>query len=106
MTTTHQHYDRKSAPDDSTDDESAVRLVCRELGAEECRNEDGDIVGVVYYADETSTYYAVTIADCRDYRDIRRAGTQSAYSHWCAGSTPEGEGETANDAAEAAGWTI
>lgn len=71
---------------------------------------DGAVVGVVYYAAETREYLALDVTSClyllecvtSDDAETRR----DAYSHWCGGTTGEGFGATAEDAAAEAGWYL
>lgn len=77
---------------------------------------DGDLAGLVYYAAETSTWYAADLDDCRALLaaqvraqtvtgEDRAEALATVYSHWCS-STSLPEGESAEAAATAAEWTI
>lgn len=86
--------------------DAIAALAAKQLAGSVYCDKDGDPIGVVYYADETSTYYAVSLDDCADLVVLLRNRTEDAYSHWCAGSSPDGEGSTEESALEAAGWDV
>lgn len=65
---------------------------------------DGEQLGCTYYAAETRRYYAADSAALAALGARLRKGERDAYSLWCAATTPEGEGETEDEAARAAGW--
>ena len=51
------------------------------------RNE---LIGATYWADETSEWYGVTVADLVDLQEFAIALESDVYSHWCAGCPAQG----------------
>lgn len=89
-----------------SDLEDIVRAAARHLSGEVLWYFDGDVAGIVYYAAETSTYYVVDADECRELLELIAASHQDAHAEWYAGSMPDGEGETAEEAIEDSGFDV
>jgi hypothetical protein len=71
-------------------------------------DEEGNaVLGAVYFADETSLYYAVDIDQIKNLLERYQANEEGAYSRWCAedGYT-EYQGSSEEKAAKRAGWVL
>ncbi len=95
---------RNLATTTDLDLDAIAAKAARYLSGSICHDADGDPIGVVYYAHETHTYYAVSLDDCAALVDAVLHRVPDAYSLWCAGSTPDGEGETEEGAIASAQW--
>lgn len=67
--------------------------------------DEGEQLGCTYYDAGARRYYAADSDALADLGARLRKSERDAYSLWCSATTPDGEGDTEDDAAHAAGWT-
>lgn len=69
-------------------------------------DDDGDDCGLVYFAPETQRWLAVDVNACQALVDEGPEYDRDVYSRWCSSpaAQPSGDGATAQEAIDAAGW--
>ena len=69
-------------------------------------DEDGDLAGVVYFADETRRYYAADLDALRSLIEVvKDTHGHDSYSIWCSQTVPDAEGASEDDVMAEMDWT-
>ncbi|MDT7834945.1 hypothetical protein [Aquabacterium sp. OR-4] len=69
-------------------------------------DSDGDLAGVVYFADETRRHYAADVDALRALIEVvKDTHGKDSYSIWCSQTAPDAEGENEADVMAEMDWT-
>ena len=88
--------------------EEIVAAVITHIGrdARIAYDDEGDIAGITYYADETAQWYAADLDDCRCYiKTVRETHGVDSYSIWCSSTIPTGEADSREECLAEMDWT-
>lgn len=87
--------------------EEIVAAVIAHMGrdARLAYDDEGDVAGITYYADETAQWYGADLDDCRRYiRTVRETRGVDSYSIWCGSTSPTGEADTREECLAEMEW--